>query len=264
MSSDPRSIQSGAVSGMPIRGYVRDRAQAAVADAVLTLVDGAGRQVSRGHSDQSGAYQVIAPGAGNFVLIASARSHQPRAWTATVGTSPVRLDITLAGASSLHGSVRSASGAVLAGAIVTLADAHGEVRESFVTTDGGTYVLSSLEAETYTLAVTAAGHRPVALAVAVAAGQETQQDVELAASTSISGRIELVVDRGHSAGVKVTLIDDEGNMVRVTSPVAGGQYVFHDLDPGSYTVVATGYAPVREHLRVPGGGHVRHDVRLGD
>jgi uncharacterized surface anchored protein len=264
MSSDTRSIQSEAVSGMPIRGHVRDSAQAAVADAVLTLIDGAGRQVSRGRADQSGAYEVFAPGAGNFVLIASARSHQPRAGTATVGNSPVRLDITLAGASSLRGIVRSASGAVLAGAIVTLADAHGEVRESFVTTEGGAYVLSSLEAETYTLAVSAAGHRPVAIVVAVEAGQETRHDVELAASTSISGRIELVVDRGHGVGVKVTLIDAEGNVVRWTSPDAEGGYVFLDLDPGSYTVVATSYAPVREHLRVLDGGHVRHDVQLGD
>jgi uncharacterized surface anchored protein len=263
MSSDTRSVQSEAVRGTPIRGHVRDAAQAAVAGAVLTLVDGAGRQVSRERADQSGAYEVFAPGAGNFVLIASARSHRPQAGTATVGNGPVRFDITLAGASSLGGIVRSASSAVLAGAIVTLADAHGEVRESFVTTEGGAYVFSSLEAETYTLAVTAAGHRPVALAVAVAAGLESRQDVELAASTSISGRIELVVDHGHGIGVKVTLIDAEGSVARVTSPDAEGRYIFHDLGPGSYSVVATGYAPVREHLRVLDGGQVRHDVRLG-
>jgi hypothetical protein len=258
MSSDTRSIQSEAVSGVPIRGHVRDGAKAAVVDAGLTLVDGAGRQVSRGRADQRGAYEVFAPGAGNFVLIASARSHRPQAGRATVGNGPVRLDITLAGASSLRGIVRSASSAVLVGAIVTLADAHGEVRESFVTTEGGAYIFSSLEA-----AVTAAGHRPVALAVAVAAGLETRQDVELAASTSISGRIELVVDRGHGIDVEVRLIDAEGNVARATSPDAEGRYVFHDLDPGSYTVVATSYAPVREHLRVLDGGHVRHDVRLG-
>jgi hypothetical protein len=263
MSSDTRSIQSEAVSGVPIRGHVRDGAKAAVADAVLTLVDGAGRQVSRGRADQRGAYEVFAPGAGNFVLIASARSHRPQAGRATVGNGTVRLDITLAGASSLRGIVRSASSAVLVGAIVTLADVHGEVRESFVTTEGGAYIFSSLEAETHTLAVTAAGHRPVALAVAVAAGLETRQDVELAASTSISGRIELVVDRGHGIDVEVRLIDAEGNVARATSPEAEGRYVFHDLDPGSYTVVATSYAPVREHLRVLDGGHVRHDVRLG-
>jgi len=249
-------------TGVPIRGHVRDGAQAPVPGAVLTLVDGVGRQVGRADADGGGAYELFAPEPGNYVLIASARTHQPQAGTASVGREPVRLDITMVGASSLRGHVRSSTGVVVAGAVVTLADARGEVRESFVTAAGGDYLLTALEPGMYTLAVTAVGHRPVALAVVISAGQDSREDVELATSASIRGTVALEGGLPPGIGVKLTLLDGEGDVVRVTTADAEGHYVFYDLDPGSYTVVATSYAPVTQRLQVAEGEQTRHDVRL--
>ncbi|MFJ9353081.1 hypothetical protein ACIRRI_01780 [Streptomyces mirabilis] len=56
------------------------------------------------HSD--GSHTVEAPGAGSYVLIASAEGDQPQASTVVVGGEPVSYDILLSGTSALAGTVR--------------------------------------------------------------------------------------------------------------------------------------------------------------
>jgi protocatechuate 3,4-dioxygenase beta subunit len=262
ISGDTQRIPAGAGAPTAIRGQVRDGGGRSIADAVLTLVDAAGRQIARSRTEQSGDYELHAPAPGTYVLIASAPAHQPQASTAAVGGRPLRLDVVLSGASTLGGRVLSAGDAVLPGAVLTLADARGEVIESVVSGEQGDYAFTSLVSGAYTLAVSAESHRPSAFAVSAADGQDTRLDVTLAVSASIAGRIRL---DGPVAGadITVTLVDGAGDVVRVTSAGEGGSYTFHDLEPGSYTVMATSYAPTVHQVTVSHGEQVTHDVQLG-
>lgn len=94
----------------------------------MTLIPLAGRQVGRSVTRADGSYGVDAPGAGSYVLIASADGYQPQATTVVVGDEPVAFDILLSGTSGLTGVVRSAdSGAPVADAAVIVTDVRGDV-----------------------------------------------------------------------------------------------------------------------------------------
>ncbi|MGF1242397.1 carboxypeptidase-like regulatory domain-containing protein, partial [Streptomyces sp. 2-6] len=63
---------AGAGGGIPVRGFVRGAESAAVPRAAVTLISLAGRQLGRSVAQADGAYTIDAPGAGSYVLIASA------------------------------------------------------------------------------------------------------------------------------------------------------------------------------------------------
>ena len=62
----------------------------------------------------------------------------------------------------------------------------------------------------------------------------------------------------------LTLTDVRGTVVAVTRSGTDGGYRFSDLTEGTYTLTAAAprLAPVAETVRVPGEGHVTHDVAL--
>ena len=93
---------------IPVRGFVRGAESAPVPRAAVTLISLGGRQLGRSVAQADGSYAVDAPGAGSYVLIASADGFQPQASTVVVGDEPVAYDILLSGTSGLTGVVRAA------------------------------------------------------------------------------------------------------------------------------------------------------------
>lgn len=242
-----------------VSGRVTDPADGPVPQAAVTLVDGSGLQIARNAADHTGAFTLWAPGAGSYVLIASAPAHRPEAATVHVAAETVRLDLVLQSASGLSGVVRAdRTGVPIMGAVVTLTDLRGDVFDSRISGSGGEYAFPALAAGTYTLAVNARSYQPTALTVMVSDSVATTQDVELADGAAITGSVRLPEPRPE---VTVTLLDEAGHVVRSDSVDVNGHYAFHDLDAGTYTVVATSYPPVRQPIRV-GGEQTRYDVRL--
>jgi uncharacterized protein YfaS (alpha-2-macroglobulin family) len=242
-----------------VSGRVTDQGESPVPGAAVTLVDSSGLQIARNATDQSGAFTLWAPGPGGYVLIASAPARRPEASTVNVATEPVRLDLVLAGASGLAGVVRAAqTGMPIMDAVVTLTDIRGDVFDSRITDAGGEYAFLSLAPGTYTLAVNARSYRPTALAVNVSDSVATTQDVELADGAVITGTVRLP---DPCPEVTVTLLDESGHVVRTGKVDEHGRYAFHDLDAGTYTVVATSYAPSRQSVTVTGARSL-HDVQL--
>ncbi|TNC27063.1 DUF1416 domain-containing protein [Amycolatopsis alkalitolerans] len=247
--------------GLEVSGRVYDAGGTAIAGAAVTLVDAAGRQTGRVASDEGGHFRFLAPGAGTYVLITSASAHQPDAATVAVAGSPVRLEITLRGAGGLSGVIRAATtGVPIMNAAVTLTDPRGDVVDSRLSGPGGDYAFTSLPPGTYVLAVNASGYRPTALAVTSADTGTAQQDVELADGAVIRGTVR--VPDGPRPVVTVALLGEGGHVVRTTVADESGHYAFGDLEPGTYTVVATSYAPNRAVVRVDDGAWTRHDVQL--
>jgi hypothetical protein len=249
--------------GPPVRGQVRRADGSPVAGATVTLIDRGGRQAGRGCSEPDGSYRLRTPGTGTYTLVAVAASHQPYASMVVVSGQPADVDVVLAAASSLAGTVRAAgSGTPVPGATASLADSGGEIVAVGTTDQAGRYVLSDLPAGRYTLAVSAPSCQPAALPVVIGEGSRATQDAELA----FGGRLEGAARNTRGAAVpdtRVTVLDAAGNVTALTTTGADGTYAVENLAAGEYTVIAAGYPPVASTLRLtPGQAHA-HDLRLG-
>ena len=249
--------------GASISGHVRRSDGHPIADSALTLIDMAGRQVGRNASGADGGFHIAVPGAGAYVLIASAGAHQPQASTVTVGNGPVTVDVVLTGTSSLAGTVSIAGrGTPVTGAAATLADGRGEVVSSQLTDAQGRFLFGELVGGAYTLVISAEGYQPIAKTVTVESTGRTTQDVQLAGGSHLRG-VARIADGRVVPDARITLLDAAGNVIGMTTTGDDGEYSFDDLPEGDYTVIASGYPPVASTLRVVGGEFGQHDVRLG-
>lgn len=124
-----RPEESAGSGGIPVRGFVRGTESAPVPRAAVTLVSLAGRRLGRSIAQADGSYAVDAPGAGSYVLIASADGFQPQASTVVVdGDEPVAYDILFSGTSGLGGVVRAAeTGGPVKDAMVIVTDVRGDL-----------------------------------------------------------------------------------------------------------------------------------------
>ncbi|MGC5034574.1 MFS transporter [Streptomyces sp. DT190] len=247
--------------GVPVRGFVRGAESAPVPQAAVTLISLAGRQLGRSVAQPDGSYAVDAPGAGSYVLIASADGYQPQASTVVVNGEPLAYDILLSGTSGLTGLVRAAgSGQPVQDAMVIVTDVRGDLLATQATGEQGEFSFAELVPGAVTVAVNAAGYRPRALPVEVGGTGVTRVEIDLDAGARVQGVVR--APHGPLADARVTLVDQAGNVVGSATTGADGAYAFTDLDGGEYTVIATGYPPVATSLTVTGPGTDAHDIEL--
>jgi EmrB/QacA subfamily drug resistance transporter len=251
----------GASGGILVAGRVHTANNLPVTGAAVTLISLEGRQLGRSLAQGDGSYGIGVPQAGSYFLIASAAGHKPHASTIVVGDAPVRYDILLGSGSGLAGTVRAAdSGTPVAGAVVVVTDAHGDVLTTGQTDALGEFTVDDLAPGTVTLAVNSPKHRPLALPVEIESGETARVDVRLQPGAQVRGTI-----RGGGAPLRdarVTIVDAAGNVVATTTTGLDGEYAFADLDGGVYTVVATGYRPQSAEVVVTGGDVDGHDLEL--
>ncbi|MEU1104910.1 MFS transporter [Streptomyces tibetensis] len=252
---------SGGAPGVPVRGYVRGNESAPVPQAAVTLISLGGRQLGRSVAQADGSYAVDAPGAGSYVLIASADGFQPQASTVVVNGEPVAYDILLSGTSGLTGLVRAAeSGQPVKDAMVIVTDVRGDLLANATTGEQGEFSFAELVPGAVTVAVNAAGYRPRALPVEVGGTGVTRVEIDLDSGARVQGVVR--APHGPLADARVTLVDQAGNVVGSATTGTDGAYAFTDLDGGEYTVIATGYPPVATALTVAGAGTDGHDIEL--
>ncbi|MFB7497433.1 MFS transporter [Streptomyces sp. NPDC056161] len=256
----PAPEQSGS-GGTPIHGYVRGADSAPVGQAAVTLISLSGRQLGRAVTQIDGSYGLDAPGAGSYVLIASADGFQPQASTVVVHEDPVSYDVLLSGTSGLSGVVRAAGSALpVKDAMVIVTDVRGDLLATGTTGEQGQFTFGELVPGAVTLAVNASGFRPRALPVEVGATGVTRVEVDLEAGARLQGVVR--APSGPLGDARVTLVDAAGNVVGTSTTGSDGAYAFTDLDAGDYTVIATGYPPVATALTVQGTGADGHDIEL--
>ncbi|MFJ8974712.1 MFS transporter [Streptomyces anulatus] len=251
------------VRGTPVHGVVRGAEGAPVARAAVTLISLGGRQLGRSVARPDGGYTLDAPGSGSYVLIASADGFQPQASTVVVGEEPLAFDILLSGTSGLAGTVKTAeSGAPVDGAMVVVTDVRGDVLATGASGPAGEFAFGELIPGSVTVAVNAAGFRPLALPVEIGGQGVTRVEAALRSGALVRGVVRAGSARSPLADARVTLIDAAGNVVATATTGEDGAYAFTDLDAGEYAVIATGYPPVAGSLTVSGPGVDGHDIEL--
>ncbi|MFV0129030.1 MFS transporter [Streptomyces sp. HMX112] len=251
------------VDGTPVHGTVRTADGTPVARAAVTLISLAGRQLGRSVAQADGRYTLDAPGAGSYVLIASADGYQPQASTVVVGGEPMAYDILLSGTSGLVGAVRAADDqAPVAGAMVIVTDVRGDVLATGKSAEDGGFAFAELVPGSVTVAVNADGYRPLALPVEIGGQGVTRIEALLRSGARLQGTVRAGADHRPLADARVTLLDAAGNVVATATTGEDGAYGFADLDSGEYTVIATGYPPVAGALTVAGRGVDGHDIEL--
>ncbi|MCX5141581.1 MULTISPECIES: MFS transporter [unclassified Streptomyces] len=260
---DPVAAPVTAVQGTAVRGVVRGAEGVPVAKAAVTLISLGGRQLGISVAQADGSYGLDAPGAGSYVLIASADGFQPQASTVVVGDSPLAYDILLAGTSGLAGTVRAAEGGTpVEGAMVIVTDVRGDVLATGKSGDAGEFTFGELVPGAVTVAVNAAGFRPLALPVEVGGQGVTRVDAALQSGALVQGVVRAGTSRRPLPDARVTLVDAAGNVIATSTTGEDGAYAFADLDAGEYSVIATGYPPVAGALTVAGRGVDGHDIEL--
>ena len=252
-------VVPAALSGSVIHGRVLGSDGTPLADAAVTLIDTGGRQLGRTVSGRDGRYTVTAPGSASVVLIGSAPGHQPQAATLLVADVPVVCDLRLAGGGGLTGAVRSENGGPLAGATATATGADGEVAGSARTDEKGAFAFADLASGTYTLTLSADGHRPHATQVELTAGEPIRVDISLRPAARVGGTVR---DQGGRPleDARVALLDASGDVVGQCVTGADGGFGFAGLTGEHYTVVASGYAPATRPVTVGGDAPEARDV----
>ena len=252
---------SGGGFGTRVGGHVRDADGRVLPGAALTLIDLGGHQIDRACTRSDGSYTLAVPGAGSYMLIAAADGRQPHAATVVVGGEALAFDLTLSDGSGLAGVVRDAALNPVADAMVVVTDVRGEVVAATSTSPDGGFTCDDLLTGMYVVAVSAPGHRPNALTIQVTGQATTRCEIELRAGVRVGGEIR-AGDRP-VADARVTLVDPAGNVVATAQSDPDGAYVFDDLDPGPYTVIASGYPPVAAALHVGTAGEPAFGLTLG-
>ncbi|KUN75110.1 MSCRAMM family protein [Streptomyces griseoruber] len=130
---------------------------------------------------------------------------------------------------------------VVVGAMVVAADMRGDVLAAGPTDTDGTFSITELVPGRLTLAVTAAGYRPIALPVEIAAQGVTRTALELSPGLHVRGMVQAADRPLYDA--RVTLIDTAGHVVATAPTGEDGGYAFTGLDGGEYTVTAAGHPP---------------------
>ncbi|MFE4649166.1 DHA2 family efflux MFS transporter permease subunit [Streptomyces sp. NPDC056707] len=251
------------VATTAVRGVVRGAEGVPVAGAAVTLISLGGRQLGRSVAQADGSYGVQAPGSGSYVLIASADGFQPQASTVVVGDEQLSYDILLVGTSGLAGTVRAAeSGAPVDGAMVIVTDVRGDVLATGKSAENGEFTFAELVPGAVTVAVNAAGYRPLALPVEIGGQGVTRIDAALQSGALVQGVVRAGAALRPLPDARVTLVDAAGNVVATSTTGEDGAYAFADLDAGEYSVIATGYPPVAGALTVAGRGVDGHDIEL--
>ncbi|WP_327171888.1 MFS transporter [Streptomyces sp. NBC_01336] len=263
LEAAPVAAPVATAQGTAVRGVVRGAEGAPVARAAVTLISLGGRQLGISAAQADGSYGLDAPGAGSYVLIASADGFQPQASTVVVGDEPLSYDILLAGTSGLAGSVRAADGGLpVEGAMVIVTDVRGDVLATGKSGDAGEFTFGELVPGAVTVAVNAAGFRPLALPVEIGGQGVTRVDAALRSGALVQGVVRAGSGRRPLPDARVTLVDAAGNVIATSTTGEDGAYAFADLDAGEYSVIATGYPPVAGSLTVAGHGLDGHDIEL--
>jgi EmrB/QacA subfamily drug resistance transporter len=254
-------------NGPAVYGTVARADGMGLPQVVITVADPAGRQEARTTTAQDGFYRVDLRTGGTFLVVAAGGTYQPHAAMVAVGGTPTRHDVALSGASAVVGTVRTGDPATgsrtVPGAAVTLIDVRGDVAAARVSDADGRFQLVGVPDGSYTLTAASPGHQPVAVSVRLDVGATVECDLELPQRSRLLGTVTAASNGRGVPEAIATLVDGTGMVVGSTVTGPDGSFAFEDLAEGTYTLTASGYAPVAQMVHITAGAQASAVVELG-
>ncbi len=133
---------------MVVHGSIRQADRKPGRPAVVTVVKTDGTAVDWSRADNEGNYSVVLPGPGKYLVLANALGWAPHAEVLEFVDENTRQHITLTEQLTLSGTARR-GGRPVAGALITLSAATGEMVRSARADAGGRYCMPLPEAGRY-------------------------------------------------------------------------------------------------------------------
>lgn len=269
-SNGDGAAQAGPVDadGPSVTGCVHRADGTGLPGAVVAVTHLSGHQQGRTTTDEQGRYRIPLPGGGSYLVVAMSGALPPSAATVVVNGGPVRHDATLSGSSGVRGSVLDAAGNGVAGASVTLIDAHGDVLATGRSESSGGFALTGVPEGRYTLTGAGESFDPVAVGLDVPAAGTVECLLRLPQRARLTGRVSAAPDGNPVPQALATLLDGDGTVVGSTVSGPDGTFTFEDLPAGTYTLATSGYAPIATVVALEPGRVTHSDVEfphpLGD
>jgi len=142
------TTQAGESREMVVHGSIRQADRKTGRPAVITVVKTDGTAVDWSRADNDGNYSVVLPGPGKYLVLANALGWAPRAEVLEFVDQNTRQHITLTEQLTLSG-MACRGGQPVAGALVTLSEASGQLVRSTRADGGGRYCMPLPEAGRY-------------------------------------------------------------------------------------------------------------------
>ena len=142
------TTQAGESREMVVHGSIRQADRKTGRPAVVTVVKTDGTAVDWSRADNDGNYSVVLPGPGKYLVLANALGWAPRAEVLEFVDQNTRQHITLTEQLTLSG-MACRGGQPVAGALVTLSEASGQLVRSTRADGGGRYCMPLPEAGRY-------------------------------------------------------------------------------------------------------------------
>ncbi|MGP3776916.1 DHA2 family efflux MFS transporter permease subunit [Streptomyces sp. SDT5-1] len=164
---------------------------------------------------------------------------------------------------ALSGTVRDATGAGLAGAVLTLISPTGQQLARAVAGSDGRYRVAVPGPGAHVLITTADGHHPHASNLMLGDGSAAH-DVLLSGAGSLTGRVVGADDTRPVAHAVVTVTDARGDVLATGVTDDTGHYAFGDVAEGEITisVTADGFRPTAVAARAAKSATVQPDIAL--
>ncbi|MCH9617267.1 MAG: hypothetical protein SP4CHLAM5_07910 [Chlamydiia bacterium] len=195
-------------------------------------------------TDINGAYSITGLDPESYTMIASAENYSLSMLGSEVTADTITNEhFVLQDGGSLTGTITDPdSGAGISGAVVKIVSNNTIVQED-VTTSDGVYIFSGLSADSYIIAASADGYGNNTKSVQIQVDQQESVDIALKdTSGGVSGK---VIDADTLLALPGATLEYRQGSVVLGSALTNseGDYIIHNLFPGTYTVVAleTGY-----------------------
>ncbi|WP_329456710.1 MFS transporter [Streptomyces sp. NBC_01497] len=163
----------------------------------------------------------------------------------------------------VHGLVRSAEGAAVPGAAVTLISLAGRQLGRSVARPDGVYAVDAPGAGSYVLIAAADGFQPQAATIVVGA-EPLPFDILLSGTSGLAGSVRAADGGSPIGGAMVIVTDIRGDVLASGMSDPGGEFAFGELVPGSVTVAvnASGHRPLALPVEIGGQGVTRIEAVL--
>ncbi len=228
-----------------INGTVTDEVNGnPIAGAVVVLFDQQTRPIVTTVTEADGTYNIRGVTPGDYTVRASAFSFATGSQTVFIAAdSEVTVDFQLPrNPARLRGQILSNEGTPISNGSVTVFDDSGNIIGRGVTDENGFYIIGSLPPGTFMATASAPGYLPETSTILLIPGEEETANFTLAVISqpgTIIGRVINEITMEPVSEATVTLKTTRGHIIEIVSTSEQGEFVFTNLAPGEYILIAS-------------------------